>query len=163
MDIAEYVAAIDTLEQDHELVLDRMQTLKEILGCLMQPSGINAPQVFGRLRELSDFFSTQLTIHMDEEEKTLFPLLEKCSPEQSPVVKQLREEHEMFRRKMAEFESSLAVAQDLQDRPPAVVLRDLLIDASELWELLDKHAHTETKAVHACLNQQWSAGKDRDN
>ena len=83
MHIADFVAALNTLEQDHQLLLDRMQALKEMVGCLAEPESIDPPRVFGRLRELDKYFITQLTTHMDEEETTLFPLLEQFPPEGS--------------------------------------------------------------------------------
>ena len=55
---------------------------------------------------------------------------------------------------MADFDSGVGVALDLQDRPPAVLLRDLLVQASALWELLDRHAHAESQGVHDCLKRQ---------
>ena len=55
---------------------------------------------------------------------------------------------------MADFDSGVGVALDLQDRPPAVLLRDLLIQASELWELLDRHARAESQGLHECLKRQ---------
>jgi hypothetical protein len=154
MTFADFVAALNTVEQDHQLVLDRVQALKEMVTCLLEPEKLDAKRVFGRLKELDDFFVTQFTIHMDEEEKTLFPLLEQFPAEGAALAKRLRQEHETLRGKMKEFSNSVGVALDLQDRPPAVLLRDLLIDAWELWEILDKHAHDETQGIQACLQKQ---------
>ena len=81
MPIADFVAALNTVEQDHQLLLDRMQALKEMVAALAEPENIDPPRDFGRLRDLDKYFITQFTTHMDEEEKTLFPLLEQFPPE----------------------------------------------------------------------------------
>ena len=153
MQIADFVAALNTLEQDHQLLLDRVQALKEMVACLADPEHIDPPRVFGRLQDLDKYFVTQLATHMDEEEKTLFPLLEQFPPEGAALAQRLRQEHDQLRRAVADFDSGVGVALDLQDRPPAVLLRDLLIQASELWELLDRHARAESQGLHECLKR----------
>jgi len=153
MNVAEFTAALNTVEQDHQIVLDRVQNLKEMVNHLLAPESLDAPWVLGRLRELDGFFATQLMTHMDEEEITLFPLLEQRQPEGAALTAQLRQEHKEIRRGLDAFNSSLGVALDLQDGPPRAVLWDLLIDAWELWEILDKHAHAETEGVRQCLTR----------
>jgi hemerythrin-like domain-containing protein len=150
---AVFAPALATVEQDHQLVLDRMQLLREVVTALLAPEGIDAPQVFGRLQELDNFFVTQFATHMDEEEKTLFPLLEQFSPEGPALAERLRQEHTTLRRKLEDFGNCLAVARDLQDRPPRAVLRDLLTYTWDLWDALDKHAHEETRGVHECVER----------
>lgn len=49
---AGFAEAYATVEQDHELVLDQVQTLREMVLALTAPEGIDAPAVFARLREL---------------------------------------------------------------------------------------------------------------
>ena len=146
-------AALETVEQDHQLVLDRVQALKEMVAALMAPEDLDAPRVFGRLRELDNYFVTQFATHMDGEEKTLFPLLEQLPPEGTALAERLRQEHTTLRRKLDEFNGALEIAVALQDRPPRAVLRDLLTYAWDLWEQLDRHAHDETQCVHACLDR----------
>ena len=158
MNATAFAEAYTTLEEDHELVLDRVQALREIVVALMAPEGIDAPGVFARLRELDNYFSTQFATHIDEEEKTLFPLLEHFSPEGLALAKQLRQEHDELRRKLDGFTSCLTVAIELKNRPPKAVLEDLLIYTWDLWELLDKHAHAETRGVNECLKQALKAG-----
>jgi iron-sulfur cluster repair protein YtfE (RIC family) len=158
MNVAEFVAVLNTLEQDHQLVLDRVQVLKEMVVWLTAPDELDVKHVFGRLRELDNYFVTQLATHMDEEEKTLFPLLEQFPPDGPALADRLRQDHTDLRRKIDAFNSCLSVALDLEDRPPHVVLRDLLTDAWELWEVLDKHAHQETRGIHACLETATGQG-----
>jgi hemerythrin-like domain-containing protein len=159
MDAAELLAALKTVEQDHHLVLERMQALVETVACLTDPANLEAKQVFGRLLELDNYFRTRFATHMGEEELTLFPLLERFSPDGTALVNRLREEHSTVRRKLDAFNRCLEAAIDRQDHPPRAVLRDLLIAGWELWELLDRHAHDETRAIHACMNRQLPGGK----
>jgi hypothetical protein len=158
MNAAELLAALNTVEQDHQMVLERVRALVETVACLTDPADLDATQVFGRLRELDDYFLTQFTAHMGEEETTLFPLLERFSPDGAALANRLREEHSTLRRRLEKFNRCLEVATDLQDRPPRAVLRDLLIDGWELWELLDQHAHEETRAIHSCMDSPFPAG-----
>ena len=159
MNAAELLAAMRTVEQDHHLVLERMQALVETVACLTDPADLDAEQVFGRLLELDNYFRTQFGAHMGEEEQTLFPLLERFSPDGAVLANRLREEHSALRRQLDAFNRCLGTAVQLQDRPPRAVLRDLLIEGWELWELLDKHARQETRAIHGCLDRQLPGGK----
>ncbi len=151
MNARAFAEAYATLEQDHELVLDRVQALREMVVELMTPEAIDAPRVFARLHELENFFSTQFVTHLDEEENTLFPLLELFPPEGPALAKQLRQEHDELRRKLEEFSSCLTIAIELQDRPPATVIEDLLVYTWDLWELLDEHAYEETRGLKRAL------------
>jgi hemerythrin-like domain-containing protein len=153
MNAIELAAAFSTVEQDHHFVVDKLQALQEVVAALLSPADVDAAQVFGRLRDLDNYFVTQFTIHMDDEEKTLFPLLEQFPPDGTALAERLRREHVALRRKLDDFRNCLDVAVQLQDRPPRVVLRDLLRDTWELWDLVDKHAHAETRGIHECLTQ----------
>jgi len=145
----EIMAALSTVEQDHQLVLDKMQSLREAVGGLLEPN-TPARQTLARLQELNRFFATQLITHMEEEEVTLFPLLERYQPEGPKLVKRLREEHVDIRRQLDEFGNCLNVALQL-DEAPRVVLRDLLAYGWDFLEALDNHAHVETQSVHLCF------------
>jgi iron-sulfur cluster repair protein YtfE (RIC family) len=148
MNAAELMAALNTVEQDHQLVLEKLQGLKEMVACLADPAEVDLHQVLGRLREIDKYFATQLLSHMEEEEVTLFPLLETGGAEGAALAARLRHEHEVIRRRLEEFESCLDVAGQLEEgRLPRAVLRDLLSDSWGLWEVLHDHAHVETQAV----------------
>jgi hypothetical protein len=67
----------------------------------------------------------------------------------------LRREHAEIRRRCQELGNCLEVADDLENEFPRMVLRDLLTYGWELWELLDDHARTETRAVHRYLAQTF--------
>src|SRR5262245_34784630 len=153
MDATAFARALETVEQDHQLLVDRVQALRQLVVTLMTPEEIYAPRVFGRLRELDNYFTTQFLTHLDEEEQTLFPLLEQFPPEGSALTEQLRQEHQELRRKLADFDSCLTIAIELQDRPPQAVVEDLLVYTWDLWELLDDHARAETQGIHECLDR----------
>jgi hemerythrin-like domain-containing protein len=152
MDVIGVAAALETVEQDHELVLERIQALHEMVAALLAPE-IDTTQVFGQLHELNNYFVTQFANHLDEEDRTLFPMLEQLAPDGAGLVERLRQEHTALQSKLDEFSKCLDVACELQDRPPRVVLRDLLTYTWDLWDLLDKHANTETQGIHACLGR----------
>lgn len=88
---------------------------------------------------------------MLEEETGLFPFLERYRPGGADLVARLRQEHAQIRRMRAEFSNCLALALDLDDELPRMVIRDLLTYGWDLWEVVDQHAHAETQAVHQCV------------
>ncbi len=151
MDKAEFLAALNTVEQDHELVLQRVQSLKETVELLLNPREMDAHQVLNRLQEVHNFFTKQFTAHMNEEETDLFPFLQEYSPVGEQLVAQLKSEHEDLTRKLEEFGNCLDVSLQLEDHLPKTVQMDLLVYGLDLWESLDKHAHVETQAVHQCI------------
>jgi hemerythrin-like domain-containing protein len=153
MTAAEFLAALNTVEQDHQLVMDKVQGLRETVSCLLDPARVDCRAVIDRLREFNNVFATQLEMHMEEEETTLFPLLEKHSPEGAEVVARLRAEHAEIRRRRQEFDNCLEIAIGLEDSVPSPVLRDLLVYGWDLWDFLDNHAHMETRSLHLCLTR----------
>jgi hypothetical protein len=159
MNAADLMAALKTVEQDHALVLEKVQGLREIVGYLTEPAAVDLPRMLGRLRKIEGYFATQMLSHMDEEETTLFPLLEQNRPEGADLVARLRQEHAEIRRKLADFSNCLHVAGELEDNgPPRAVLRDLLTDGWELWELLHDQARAETQGVQQSLRHYLAAG-----
>jgi len=148
---AELLAALNTVEQDHQIVLNIIQALKDAIACLLRPGDVDPHQVLSRLKDINAYLETRFTAHMLEEETTLFPLLEQFKPEGAELAARLRLEHEEIRRKRENFGACLAVAFDVEESLPRAVLRDILIDGWELWDLLDKHTYLETHAVQECL------------
>lgn len=150
MNANEVMAALQTVEQDHELVVEKIRALRNVVILLLDTPTADPRRALGQLREIKDYLNTQLEAHFDEEDETLFPLLEK-QPGGPPLVARLREEHEAIRRKREDFANCLQVAGELEDNLPRAVLRDLVFDGWELWTLLDRHAHAETEAVQECV------------
>jgi hemerythrin-like domain-containing protein len=151
MNRTELMGALHTVEQDHRLVLDNVEALKDTVGSLLEPEGEDRQRVLGKLQEINAYFATQFEAHLEEEETTLFPLLEQQPPDGPELVARLRQEHEQIRNRRKEFGDSLEFALELEDGLTRAVLRDLLTYGLDLWELLDKHAHVETQAVHQCV------------
>ncbi|MBI3463315.1 MAG: hemerythrin domain-containing protein [Planctomycetes bacterium] len=147
MNVADFLAAMSTVEADHRFVFEKVCALKDAVSCLMGMGDKPARAVFGQLRQLLEFFADEFGAHAAEEEQTLFPLIEEQLPDGAQVVARLRQDHETIRCKRQEFADCLEVASELEDDVPDAVLADLLAYGWELWELLDTHAHTETKAL----------------
>jgi iron-sulfur cluster repair protein YtfE (RIC family) len=157
MKAAELMAALNAVEQDHQILLDKLQALKDAVGRLVDPDGDMA-KVLDQLREIHGYLATQLEAHMDEEETTLFPLLTSQGPGGTELVARLRQEHAEIRRRREEFANCLCVVGDLEDGPPRMVLWDLLEYGWDLWEFLDDHAHLETQAVHQYITRSVAGG-----
>jgi hemerythrin-like domain-containing protein len=155
MNATELLPALNTVEEDHRLVLDKMRELKETACYFLDPGGTNPRQVLDRLHQLHDYFASQFAAHMAEEETTLFPLLEQHQPGGPELVARLRREHGEIRRRCEELGNCLKVADELEGEFPRMVLRDLLAYGWDLWEVLDDHARAETHAVHRYIAQTF--------
>jgi iron-sulfur cluster repair protein YtfE (RIC family) len=151
MNAAELLSALHTVEKDHELVLEKMQALKEAIQFQLGSGETGPRKAVRRLREMDDHFTTQFAAHMDEEETALFPLLARQADDGPALVARLQAEHADIQRRCEELGKCLDVADQLKDAVPHMVLLDLLGYGWELWEALDHHAHLETRAVHQCL------------
>jgi iron-sulfur cluster repair protein YtfE (RIC family) len=151
MNFAELMAAMNTVEEDHRLVLDRVQALKEAVSCLHDPRNVDCKRVLAKLRDLNTFFATQFVRHLEEEETTLFPFLERRNAENANLVGRLRLDHQEIRRRREEFSNCLDLAIELENGLTTMVLRDLCLYGFELWEILNNHAHAETQAVRECV------------
>jgi hemerythrin-like domain-containing protein len=148
MSNANLLRALSVVEEDHQIVLAKMQALRETVQHLLEPGPDGLDRALRRLRDLHAYFVKAFESHMVEEETALFGLLEQRHPTGRDLVARLRQEHDTIRRHCEEFGGSLAVATDLEDRLPRVVVRDLLTYGWEFWEALDQHAYVETQAVH---------------
>jgi iron-sulfur cluster repair protein YtfE (RIC family) len=148
MNATECMAALNTVEQDHRLVLDKMRGLKEAVSSLLEPA-TNWHAAVDRLDELHRFFAGTIETHMQKGEISLFPLLEKSGPGGAQAAKHLRNEHTAIRRQLEEFGEFVRVADESDDEPLKV--RDVLALGWKLWGLLDEHARRETQAVQQCL------------
>jgi hemerythrin-like domain-containing protein len=151
MNNADLLFALNIVEEDHQLVLYKMQALKDALSQWLEPGSAALPAAVRRLRELHAYFVMKFESHMEEEETALFPLLERDAPDGATLAARLREEHKEIRRRCEEFDNSLAYAAQLDDELPRAVIRDLLRYGWEFWDYLDQHAHTETDAVRGCV------------
>jgi hemerythrin-like domain-containing protein len=151
MSNANLLRALSVVEEDHQIVLAKMQALRETVQHLLEPGPDGLDRALRRLRDLHAYFVTAFESHVTEEETALFGVLEQGHPTGRDLVARLRQEHETIRRRCEELGNSLAVATDLEDRLPRVVVRDLLTYGWEFWEVLDQHAYVETQAVHQCL------------
>jgi hemerythrin-like domain-containing protein len=151
MNAAESVAALDTVEEDHRLVLEKMRALRDAISWLVTPGGPGRRRAVERLREVHEYFATHFAAHLLEEERALFPYLRKRLPDGADLVARLQAEHAEIRRKREELGNCLDVAAELGEEVPAAVVNDLLVFGWELWDILDHHAHAETYAVQRCL------------
>ena len=84
-------------------------------------------------------------------------VLAQYKPEGPELVARLRREHDDIRRKRQELADCLRVAEGLEGGAPPMVVLDVLGYGWDLWELLDNHAHVESRALHECLAQSLPA------
>jgi hypothetical protein len=150
MGAPELKAALEMVGQDHQLVLDKMQALKEAVNGLLDSNGTGPRRALDRLRDLNRYFVTQFANHLEEEEVGLFPLLERDEDGGPDLVARLRREHTDIRRRLEDFGNCLDVAAQL-DAPPMAVRRDLVVYGWDFLEAMGNHALLETQAVGRCV------------
>jgi hemerythrin-like domain-containing protein len=150
---AQLKAAVDTVEQDHELLVQKLKALKDTIYCLLEPAKTTSSQMVDELVEFNKYFAIKFEVHLEEEETTLFPLLEKYTSTGAEVVARLRQQHNDIRRKRQEFEDCLETAAGLkEDNIAPSILQKLLHYGLDFWGQLDAHAHTEGSELHQCIS-----------
>lgn len=149
----EFIAILNAVQQDHEVVLHVIKALKKAIDGLLDLEEVEPWSLLERLRETNEYLAKNFAAQMAEEEKTLFPILEKHGPRGAEVVASLKTEHALISQVREEFGSCLQIAFELMDGPPRQVLRDLTVYGWHLWESLDQHAHREPQAVRQFLGQ----------
>jgi hypothetical protein len=152
MNLNQFIAVLRVVEDDHQLVVEKVQALRKALTCLMETGEPQPRQVIAKLQKVNDFLGTRFASHLEEEERTLFPFLEQSLPGGASLVTRLELDHAAIVHKQQEFANCLQIATELlDDGLTRAVLLDLLTFGLELCELLDAHAHSETQAIRQCL------------
>jgi hemerythrin-like domain-containing protein len=153
MDATRIKSALTIVEKDHEMVASKVQALADAVNAVLDRCAGDPAELLDRFRKIHTFLSTHFEAHMEEEETRLFPLLAEGKPGGPELVSHLRREHAEIRTKRQEFGDCLDVAGDLDEGLPDMVVLDLVTYAWDLWEILDNHAHRETRAVQQRLLQ----------
>jgi hypothetical protein len=152
MNLNQFIAALKVVEDDHQLVVEKVQALRKALACLTETGQRQLRQLIAKLQNVHDFLGTRFASHLEEEERTLFPFLEQSLPDGASLVTRLKLDHTAIVGKRQEFANCLEIAAELvDDGLTRAVLLDLLAFGLELCELLDAHAHSETQAIRQCL------------
>jgi hemerythrin-like domain-containing protein len=146
MDISELMEVMNTVEEDHRQVLEKLQALQEGLGGLTGTARSRQLALL-RLSEVNDLLANRFAEHALEEETALFPFLARNLPDEPDLVDSLRQEHEEIAGKREEFGDCLAMAQELGHG----LTREIIASGWELLDLLDRHAQRETQAVQKCF------------
>ncbi|HEX4589860.1 MAG TPA: hemerythrin domain-containing protein [Gemmataceae bacterium] len=152
-------AVMDIIEEDHRLVLKKTQALKDAVDCLLLPGDQGLREALHRLQRLNLYFASHFAFHTEEEERVLFPFLERNGSGGVETVAGLKRQHAEIQRKREELGNCLSVADDLEGGPPRMVIADLVGYGLELWDLLDAHAREESRAVHECVRAALMPGK----
>jgi Hemerythrin HHE cation binding domain len=152
VNLDQFMAALKVVEDDHQLVLEKVQALEKVLHCLSETGERQPNRVIASLQGFDEFLGSRMASHLEEEERTLFPFLEQSSPEGGSLVARLRMDHTAILSKRQEFANCLEIAAEIADDGlTRAVLLDLVAFGLELCELLDAQAHCETQAIRQCL------------
>ena len=80
------------LKKEYERVLQKLDTLENIIGILDKKEEISA-----KLKELASFFGADFWVHFTKEEEALFPEMEIFIPRDSGPIGVMLMEHEELR------------------------------------------------------------------
>ncbi|MBI4303292.1 MAG: hemerythrin domain-containing protein [Chloroflexi bacterium] len=92
----------DILKGEHKDVLQKLDTLEDIINRLSQKEAIAS-----RLKELASFFKTDFWTHFAKEEEALFPELEKFIPRESGPIGVMLVEHDDLRNTNTQFQRGI--------------------------------------------------------
>ena len=135
MNAAEILAALNTVERDHEMVLKKVQALKDVVSYLLDPDHADVPDVVAKLWELDEYFAKAFPAHTVEEETTLFPLLERHAPGGPELVARLQREHQEIH---------------LKREGEKMAARLLDLETLEIVDLIDKRINRRIITTNEC-------------
>lgn len=153
----------ELLEDHHTETLQKADHLREIIIRLRYEGKLSLGKNLTRAKETLRFFGQEMSEHMAEEEKTLFPFLETHVPKLEPLILLLRSEHQDFRRNVACFKlllSELERAKDDLERGRTIEkLKEI---GMYLIYLLQSHLQEESEILYRAAEQGLRADEKRE-
>jgi hemerythrin-like domain-containing protein len=148
---------LETVREDHELVVEQLGVLEELESTLGGDGGPHLDRTLESLRAASRFFQTKLLPHLQEEEQGLFRLFRDCLPKGSTLVYELEAEHAQMRELCERLHEEVALLRHVKNRR-APVFSDLRDLCARIARLLEQHAERENTLVEHFLIPTVHAG-----
>ena len=147
------MAVLKTVEDEHQVLLEKVQALRTGLGSLRDARAFQSQQTIQTLQSLGSYFTTSLALHLHDDEQRLLPLLEQSGAEGVSLMEVVKKDHAAILAKLEVFADCLEVAAELDDGDLSrTALVDLTIFGTELCDLLDVHIRREMQAICDCLH-----------
>lgn len=116
-----------------------------------------------RADEVLNFYQTNLAVHLQAEEKVLFPFLRSLAPQSEPIINDLVREHHEIRAAIAQLAAGAGLAKlvfDLGD----LLERHIRREERELFPLFEQYATTsQAESVGAELKEFLQAKGETDS
>lgn len=137
--------AIRLVDEDHDLLDGQGAALDAALEELRE--GFDADRAVETLEALRRFFVTDLLPHLEEEERELFPLIERELPGGAHHVGRLRGEHQTLRDYIERFRSELTLAGFVNEESEEASLWKVVALGRQLRQRLQSHSRTEDRVL----------------
>lgn len=148
------LSIVSTLESEHGRALEKTDALSNTLTRLKYEGKPTFGKNIKEAREISDFFEKRLLKHMEFEEKTIFPFLEKHIPKLEPVIRYLFQEHSDFQEKLKVFSAALKSPPEKLNSPQAWQWMEKTIEAGTyLVYLFRQHTQAERKSLYEAIGE----------
>ena len=142
------------MEKDHRQSIRELNEFYEILRDLRYEGKMSAGKNLLRARQMTRHFRDELTDHMAQEERVLFPFLRKYIPRLEPMVYLLSSEHKDLRRTLADLKRSFSAVR----KTPAAKVGHL---ADHIYEqgmylvcLLRSHMSVESRTLYQAADHE---------
>lgn len=130
------------MHQGHDLTLEKLAQLEKIAGELQE--GKTSPDFWQKLEGLTGYFNTELEGHFKQEERVLFPVMEKIIG-RAGFIHAMLDEHQSLWRAFETLEERIETDKRLRqnDRMLAIDLRPLEQVVTHIVTFLRSHITKE--------------------
>lgn len=143
---------IATLRQAHDIAVEKLGLLSTVARGLDEGSN---PTALETLREVLQFFDSELGAHFRHEEVALFPALEKVIGREGPIMVML-DEHQSFWRAVDALKDKVVQLEraSADDRPKRV--QEVAGVVNHIVGLLDSHINKENNMLFPIAEESLS-------
>ena len=142
------------LEDPHEETREKIRHFQKTLVHLHFEGKASRGKNMRQAREALGFFNREVSGHMDQEEKILFPFLETHLPRLGPFLSVLRAEHRDFKKKLRHFEFCLDKFAEDEGGRPGKIMERLKETGTYLIYLLQNHLREETEVLYKIADRE---------
>ncbi len=151
------------LEDHHDETLQKTRHLQDILIHLQYEGKPSFGKNLKQAREVLRFFEHEVSDHMGEEEKILFPFLQAHVPKLEPLISLLCSEHRTFKKNLGCFKFLLAeLAKSKSDMNRSKIMEKVKETGNHLTYLLQSHLEEESEILYRAADRELRKDEKRE-
>lgn len=148
------------LEREHKTTFHKLNQLYEVLRKLRYEGKLKLGKNIAEINEIVDYFKQELDGHMRDEEKILFPFLQKHIPRLEPMIYLLLSEHEDFRNSIGNLKAALYRARAGASVKPNLI-DEIGSQGTYLICLLRSHMWAESHSLYKVADKELRLSEKR--